>query len=135
MFAVVWTTDVGAFFAGRSLGGPKLWSAVSPKKTWSGFVGGLLGAVAIGTAVAALGPVFGAEPPFGLAAVAVVSAAASLVSQVGDLLESALKRQFSVKDSGHLIPGHGGVMDRLDGFVAVALLVAIALFGSRVVER
>jgi phosphatidate cytidylyltransferase len=129
MFAVVWTTDVAAYFAGRRFGGPKLWPSVSPKKTWSGFAAGLVGGAAAATLLVAL-----AAPdaiPGGLVAVALASAAASVASQLGDLGESAMKRRFAVKDSGRLIPGHGGVMDRLDGFAAVALLCGLALVGAR----
>jgi phosphatidate cytidylyltransferase len=131
MFAVVWSTDIAAFFVGRRLGGPKLWRRVSPGKTWSGFAGGLVAATLAGIAVAMIAREHGSALPFGLGAVAAVSALASIVAQLGDLGESALKRHFAVKDSGHLIPGHGGVMDRLDGFVAVAFLVGIALLGAR----
>lgn len=131
MFAVVWTTDIVAYFTGRRLGGPKLWPSVSPKKTWSGFLGGLIGAVLAGVAVAALASRNGASVTSNLAVVAVASAVASVASQLGDLAESAMKRRFGAKDSGRLIPGHGGVMDRLDGFVAVALLVGLALAGTR----
>ena len=128
MFACVWTTDVTAYFVGRRFGGPKLWPSVSPKKTWSGFAGGLLGAMAACMLVAALASEASRTT---LGAIAVASAVASVASQFGDLAESALKRRFGVKDSGQLIPGHGGVMDRLDGFVAVALLVGLALAGAR----
>ena len=131
MFAVVWTTDIAAYFAGRRLGGPKLWPSVSPKKTWSGFTGGLVGAILAGVAVAVLAARNGAHQSAGLAAVALAAAVASIASQLGDLAESAMKRRFGAKDSGRLIPGHGGVMDRLDGFVAVALLVGLALAGTR----
>jgi phosphatidate cytidylyltransferase len=131
MFGVVWTTDVVAYFTGRAFGGPKLAARISPKKTWSGFVGGLAGATLVGTLVVHLGRRFGAEPPIGLLWVALASAVASVASQIGDLAESGLKRRFGAKDSGHLIPGHGGVMDRLDGFAAVALLCGVALAGSR----
>lgn len=134
MFAVVWTTDVSGYFVGRALGGPKLWPRVSPGKTWSGFAGGVAGAVVAGSAVALAAPRFGASPPLGPLGVALVSALASVASQGGDLAESALKRRCGVKDSGRLIPGHGGVMDRLDGFVAVAALVGLALAGSRFVR-
>ncbi|HEV2558833.1 MAG TPA: phosphatidate cytidylyltransferase [Microvirga sp.] len=127
MFAVTWATDVAAYFTGRRLGGPKLWPQVSPKKTWSGFFGGLVGAVACGLAVVAGATSLGWQPPAGLTAVALASALASVLSQLGDLAESALKRSFDVKDSGFLIPGHGGVMDRLDGFWCVCGLVGLAL--------
>ena len=108
MFAVVWSTDVVAYFTGRTLGGPKLMPRVSPKKTWSGALGGLAGAVAAGIGIVA-----------------------SVLSQGGDLVESGLKRRYGVKDSGASIPGHGGVMDRLDGFFAVALLAALYLILRR----
>lgn len=127
MFAVVWMTDSVAYFVGRAVGGPKLWPAVSPKKTWSGFVGGLVGAVLAGTAVAAFAQSKGALEFLDLLIIAFLSALASVVSQGGDLAESAMKRHFGVKDSGTLIPGHGGFMDRLDGFAAVAILLCLLL--------
>lgn len=120
LFAVVWVSDIMAYFCGRLIGGPKLWPRVSPKKTWSGFIGGTAFSVAAATGVAAA---FGAPS---LLPVAIVSLAAAVISQGGDLFESSLKRRFGVKDSGTLIPGHGGLMDRLDGFV-LAGLFALAL--------
>jgi len=117
---VVWATDIGGYFAGRLIGGPKLWPQVSPKKTWAGAIGGFVASLAVAIAFAALG-LGKAIPVLGLAAVL------SVASQLGDLFESAVKRRFGVKDSSHIIPGHGGLMDRLDGFVA-AIAVA-ALFG------
>ena len=109
LFAIVWGSDVLAYFTGRTFGGPKLWPRVSPKKTWSGFIGGtLFAALAAGLVGGSLVLV-----PIGAVLVA--------ISQGGDLLESALKRRFDAKDASHLIPGHGGVMDRLDGFLAAAL--------------
>ncbi|MGU3539371.1 phosphatidate cytidylyltransferase [Methylobacterium sp. A54F] len=133
MFAVVWSTDVIAYFTGRTFGGPKLMPAVSPKKTWSGAVGGLVGGVAAGTLLVALARAEGWSPLAGtsLVLVAALSAAASVLSQAGDLVESALKRRYGVKDSGRSIPGHGGVMDRLDGFFAVALLAGLTLILRR----
>jgi phosphatidate cytidylyltransferase len=131
MFAVVWTTDVAAYFTGRRLGGPKLWPRVSPKKTWSGFLGGLAAGTLAGWLVALVAGRYGWTPPASLAVIALLSGVASVASQLGDLAESALKRSFDVKDSSHLIPGHGGVMDRLDGFWAVVVLVGIALVSSR----
>lgn len=118
LFAVVWTTDVAAFFTGRAIGGPKLLVSISPKKTWSGAVGGLIGAVAAGGVVATLAGLPTVVP------VLVLAAFASVVSQAGDLYESGIKRFFMVKDSSQLIPGHGGVMDRVDGLVAAAVLLA-----------
>lgn len=117
---VVWAADIGGYFAGRGVGGPKLWPSVSPKKTWAGAIGGFFGSLAVAGAFAAAGA-GKAWPLLALAAVL------SVISQLGDLFESAVKRQFGVKDSSHLIPGHGGLMDRLDGFVAA--IVAAAILG------
>jgi phosphatidate cytidylyltransferase len=119
LFAVVWATDIAAYFTGRAIGGPKLWPAVSPKKTWSGAIGGTVAAVVCAMAVAHV-----ASLP-SLSAIGVLAVALSIASQAGDFLESAIKRRFGAKDSGALIPGHGGLMDRLDGFVAAALLAAL----------
>jgi phosphatidate cytidylyltransferase len=121
LFAVVWGTDVCAYFAGRALGGPKLWPRVSPKKTWSGALGGVAGAVVLGMLV-----IMAFGRPVRWPAL-VVAAGLSAVSQAGDLYESAVKRHFGAKDSSHLIPGHGGFMDRLDGFIFA--VVATASFG------
>jgi phosphatidate cytidylyltransferase len=115
LFAIVWTTDVSAYFAGRALGGPKLLPVVSPKKTWSGAIVGVVGAVVVALFVASL---FGS---FNRTSIIVIAFVLSIVSQCGDLFESWVKRHFGAKDSSHLIPGHGGVMDRLDGFWAAAL--------------
>ncbi|WP_052600490.1 phosphatidate cytidylyltransferase [Microvirga lotononidis] len=127
MFAVVWATDIAAYFTGRTFGGPKLCPPISPKKTWSGFMGGVVAAALGGVLVAWVGQKFGLGLPFGLLGTAVISVVASVASQIGDLGESALKRHCNVKDSSHLIPGHGGVMDRLDGFWAVCLIAAAVL--------
>jgi phosphatidate cytidylyltransferase len=121
LFAVVWTTDIAAYFAGRAVGGPKLMPHVSPNKTWSGAVGGLAAAVVVAVAVAKV-----ADLP-GLLAIAMLAVVLSVLAQAGDLFESFLKRKFGAKESSHLIPGHGGLMDRLDGFVAAS--VAAALIG------
>jgi phosphatidate cytidylyltransferase len=124
--AIVWATDIMAYFVGRFVGGPKLWMRVSPKKTWSGAAGGAIGAVAAAIAVARYANLANWVALGGLALVL------SVVSQAGDLFESAFKRRFGVKDSSHIIPGHGGFMDRLDGFVAaaaVALMIGIARGG------
>jgi phosphatidate cytidylyltransferase len=118
LFAVVWATDTGAYFAGRLIGGPKLWPAVSPKKTWAGAAGGLVAAVLAGLAVAALA---GLPVAPALILVAIVL---SLVGQAGDLAESSLKRLFGVKDSGNIIPGHGGLMDRVDGLIFASVAAA-----------
>jgi phosphatidate cytidylyltransferase len=116
LFAVVWTTDVLGYFAGRAFGGPKLMPAVSPKKTWSGAIAGTFGAMIVAVLIAAL---FGS---FNRPAIALIALLLSVVAQLGDLMESWVKRQFGAKDASQLIPGHGGVMDRLDGFWAAALL-------------
>ncbi|GJE19405.1 phosphatidate cytidylyltransferase [Methylobacterium marchantiae] len=133
MFAVVWSTDIVAYITGRTFGGPKLMPSVSPKKTWSGSLGGLAAGVAAGTGLVIAARSQGwttlADAP--LVVVAVTSAVASILSQAGDLAESALKRHYGVKDSGRSIPGHGGVMDRLDGFFAVAVLAGLYLIAHR----
>ena len=116
IFAVVWTTDVMAYFTGHAVGGPKLCPAVSPKKTWSGAVGGTLCATAVAFALSRAAAV--GNP----ANLALIGLMLSVLAQVGDLLESWIKRRFGAKDASHLIPGHGGVMDRLDGFWAAALV-------------
>ncbi len=118
---VVWVTDIGGYFAGRGIGGPKLWPRVSPKKTWAGAIGGFAASLAVAIGFSALG--HGKAWPL-----LVLAAALSIAAQFGDLFESAVKRRFGVKDSSHIIPGHGGIMDRLDGFVAAIVLAAI--FGS-----
>jgi phosphatidate cytidylyltransferase len=115
---VVWVTDIGGYFAGRGIGGPKLWPRVSPKKTWAGAIGGFAASLVIAFGFAAFG--LGKTGPLLLA-----GAVLSIVSQLGDLFESAVKRRFGVKDSSHLIPGHGGLLDRLDGFVAAVVVAAI----------
>ena len=119
LFAVVWATDIGAYFFGRSLGGPKLAPQLSPKKTWSGAIAGLACA-----AIAAVLVVQVARVGSVIAAI-IVAIVLSVLAQAGDLFESALKRRFGVKDSSFLIPGHGGLMDRLDGFVAAAVLACL----------
>jgi phosphatidate cytidylyltransferase len=116
LFAVVWATDVLGYFAGRAFGGPKLMPAVSPKKTWSGAIVGTLGAMIVAVLLAES---FGS---FSVGAIALVALLLSVMAQLGDLLESWIKRQFGAKDASQLIPGHGGVMDRLDGFWAAALV-------------
>jgi phosphatidate cytidylyltransferase len=115
---VVWVTDIGGYFAGRGLGGPKLWPRVSPKKTWAGAIGGFAASIALALGFVVLG--LGRIAPL-----LVLGAIISIVSQLGDLFESAVKRRFGVKDSGQIIPGHGGLLDRLDGFVAAVVLATI----------
>ena len=114
---VVWVTDIGGYFAGRGIGGPKLWPRVSPKKTWAGAIGGFVASLAIAAGFAAFK--LGETGPLLL-----LAAALSIASQLGDLFESAVKRRFGVKDSSQIIPGHGGLLDRLDGFVAAVALAA-----------
>jgi len=115
---VVWASDIGGYFAGRAIGGPKLWPRVSPKKTWAGALGGFAASLVVAAAFAGFG--FAKLLPMLL-----LGAVLSIASQFGDLFESAVKRHFGVKDSSHIIPGHGGLMDRLDGFVAAIALAAI----------
>jgi phosphatidate cytidylyltransferase len=122
LFAVVWGTDVMAYFGGRLIGGPKLWPRVSPGKTWSGFWVGVGSGAAAGTLVVAYAATPGEAPLF---PVFLLGLAAAAVSQGGDLFESMVKRRYGVKDSGRLIPGHGGAMDRLDGFIFAAIFAAL----------
>jgi phosphatidate cytidylyltransferase len=118
LLLVVWASDIGAYLVGRALGGPKLAPTISPGKTWSGAAGGLLAAAAVGLAIALSAS--------GLPGwTTLVAGALGVVSQGGDLLESAIKRRFGVKDSGRLIPGHGGLLDRLDGVLAAAPMAAL----------
>jgi phosphatidate cytidylyltransferase len=123
LFAATWAADIGAFAVGSMLRGPKLWPRFSPNKTWSGFVGGLLAAMAAGTLMALL-PAF----QLNLWAAASIGFTVGLATMAGDLWESALKRRFGVKDSGDLIPGHGGLLDRVDGLMfAVVVMAALRL--------
>ena len=118
---VVWATDIGGYFAGRGIGGPKLWPRVSPKKTWAGAIGGFAASLVVALGFAAFG--LGKTGP-----ILLLGAVLSIASQFGDLFESAVKRRFGVKDSSHIIPGHGGLLDRLDGFVAAVVMAAILGF-------
>jgi phosphatidate cytidylyltransferase len=125
LFAVVWVTDILGYFVGRAVGGPRLALRISPKKTWAGAIGGALGAVAAAV-------VFAAPAGYSIVGLGATAFALSLVSQGGDLIESGFKRHFGVKDASHVIPGHGGLMDRLDGFIAaagVAVLIGIVRAG------
>ena len=124
LFAVVWGADVAAYFGGRLIRGPRLWPSVSPGKTWSGAVAGALIGAALGLLLA--GWTNRIDRLFGL------GLATAVVSELGDLFESALKRRFGVKDSSNLIPGHGGLMDRLDAFVAASVFAAlVAVFNAK----
>lgn len=122
VFAIVWTTDIAAYFSGKAFGGAKLAPSISPNKTWAGFHGGIAGATLVAGAWALfmdlgfnallLAPVF------------------SVAAQLGDLFESWMKRKAGVKDSGALLPGHGGIFDRLDGLLPVAILTALCVVGD-----
>lgn len=118
VFLVVWITDSLGYFVGRGVGGPKLWPRVSPNKTWAGALGGFFGSLVV-AALLALAGFIAWLPALALGGLL------SIASQLGDLLESAVKRRFGVKDSSQLIPGHGGLLDRLDGFVAAIVVAAL----------
>ncbi|EIE52578.1 phosphatidate cytidylyltransferase [Salipiger aestuarii] len=118
LVCVVVITDVGGYFAGRMIGGPKLWPRVSPKKTWSGAVAGWIGAAIVGL-------IFAGTTHAGVGLMG-ISVAISMASQIGDLAESTVKRRAGVKDSSNLLPGHGGLLDRFDGMLGAALFLLIA---------
>ena len=122
LMLVTWATDIFAYFAGRSIGGPKLAPEISPNKTWAGLIGGMAGAALVGAAAAWL---FGLGEPF-----VWLGAPMGLIAQLGDLYESRVKRRLGVKDSGALLPGHGGVLDRLDGLLPVILATFLVLLAS-----
>jgi phosphatidate cytidylyltransferase len=118
LFVVVWAADICAYFAGRLIGGPRLAPVISPRKTWAGLLGAIAGGIAAGIAVAYV---------MGLASLislGLLGGVLAVIEQLGDLFESALKRHYGMKDSGRLIPGHGGVLDRVDGLVAASLVLA-----------
>jgi phosphatidate cytidylyltransferase len=123
VLTLVWATDIFAYFAGRAIGGPKIAPKISPKKTWAGLAGGVAGAMLVGGAVA---DAAGFPAPL----FATLSGGLAVLAQAGDFFESWLKRRVGVKDSGTLLPGHGGIMDRVDGLVPVAVLVAAALIAK-----
>jgi phosphatidate cytidylyltransferase len=118
---IVWVTDILGYFAGRGFGGPKLWVRVSPNKTWAGAIGSTVGSLIVAI-------IFAWWAGADIVSLAILGVALSVIAQLGDLLESAVKRHFGVKDSSHIIPGHGGLLDRLDGLVAA--VVAAALIGA-----
>ena len=124
LMAAVWATDIFAFFAGRAIGGRKLAPVLSPNKTWSGLAGGV-------TAAALVSIVFAIWASASWLWLAIWGVLTAVAAQAGDLAESAMKRRFGVKDSGHLIPGHGGILDRVDGLLAALLfLAAVRLLGG-----
>jgi len=123
LMAVAWSADSAAFIAGSALKGPKLWPRFSPNKTWSGFVAGLIAGIVAAEAIAVCLPQLGG-PPHGWALI--VGVVAGLATMAGDLWESMLKRRFGVKDAGSLIPGHGGLLDRVDGLMFAVLAVSAA---------
>ena len=118
VFSVVWATDICAYFVGKKIGGPKLAPKISPKKTWSGLVGGVIGALCVGAVAAFFADDFSIR-------LVIFSGSLAVIAQLGDLGESMLKRYFDVKDSGSIIPGHGGLLDRVDGLVPVVPLVLV----------
>jgi len=120
LFAVAWAADIGAFLAGNALKGPKLWPRYSPNKTWSGFIGGLAASVLSAVSVAHW------LMHLSLAGAAFIGLLGGLATMMGDLWESMLKRRFGVKDSGDLIPGHGGLLDRVDGLMFATVVFAVA---------
>ncbi len=127
LFAVVWSTDIAAYFTGKTLGGPRLSPRWSPNKTWSGLMGGVAAAALAGGIIAfAIGNT-------SVVRLAALSGVMAIIAQMGDIFESSLKRRAGVKDSSSIIPGHGGVMDRLDGLITVstlALLIGLARGGE-----
>jgi len=120
LFAATWAADIGAFVFGNLLKGPKLWPRFSPNKTWAGFVGGLVTAVAASVGVAAI------FMRLSLVGAGLIGLAGGLGTMAGDLWESLLKRRFGVKDSGDIIPGHGGLLDRVDGLMFAVMVFAVA---------
>ena len=122
VFIVTWTTDIGAYFAGRAIGGPKLAPSISPNKTWAGLIGGMISAGLVGWSWVQFTGL-----PTGLIWLA---PAFAFAAQGGDLFESWLKRRAGAKDSGSILPGHGGILDRLDGLVVVAVLTALFQAGG-----
>ncbi len=127
LMAVVWATDIGAYAAGRAIGGPKLAPRISPKKTWAGLIGGMVCAAAISELLlrqSGFWRVLVTMPvqPF------IVGMAFAIISQAGDLFESWVKRRFGVKDSGNIIPGHGGILDRVDGLMFAAPVFALLVY-------
>ena len=125
LMLLVWASDIGAYMTGRLVGGPKLAPSISPNKTLSGALGGLVTAVGVALLVS-----FIVQPPGSVARTVIMAAILGIVAQAGDLFESAIKRQVGAKDSGHLIPGHGGLLDRLDALLAAAPIAALLALAS-----
>jgi len=123
LVAIVVTTDVMGYFAGRIIGGPKFWPRVSPKKTWSGTIAGWVGAVIVFFLLVWMYPSAAGRIP--VPQIIGVAVALSLASQLGDIAESAIKRRCAIKDSSGLIPGHGGVMDRFDGMIGAGVAMSL----------
>ncbi|TVQ85147.1 MAG: phosphatidate cytidylyltransferase [Micavibrio sp.] len=123
VLAMIWATDICAYFTGRAIGGPKMAPKISPNKTWAGLGGGLVGAAAVAAGFALGGFTPAVFTEWTLLCMAALGAAFAVIGQIGDLLVSALKRKYGIKDTGNLIPGHGGVLDRID-----ALLLAVPVF-------
>ena len=126
LFAATWAADIGAFAVGSTLKGPKLWPRFSPNKTWSGFIGGLAAAMGAGSLMASI-PAF----QLNIWAAAFIGLTVGLATMAGDLWESAIKRRFGVKDSGDLIPGHGGLLDRVDGLMFAVVVMAAARWANQ----
>ncbi|APZ98816.1 phosphatidate cytidylyltransferase [Sphingopyxis sp. QXT-31] len=127
VFAMVWASDIGAYFAGRAFGGARLAPKISPAKTWSGLFGGMIAALVVGATLGDRADIVGVPLWIGLVM--------GLLSQLGDLGESWMKRRAGVKDSGKLIPGHGGIFDRVDGLLPVALILGGLAFAGELVVR
>ncbi len=125
LMLTVWATDTGAYFAGRLVGGPKLAPRLSPKKTWAGLIGAAVSAAAVGALLPWFDPKAPSPPEL-----AAAGALLAIVAQAGDLAKSSVKRRFGVKDSSHLIPGHGGLFDRVDGLLAASLVLAVWQWAS-----
>jgi phosphatidate cytidylyltransferase len=130
VFVVAWSSDILAYLAGSLIGGPKLWPKFSPNKTWAGFTAGLIGGSAAGLLLTSLLD-FGVHPAWGAA----LGLAGALATMAGDLWESALKRRFGVKDAGSIIPGHGGLLDRVDGMMFAVVVIAAARLAIMLAER
>lgn len=127
VLAMVWATDIGAYFAGRAFGGARLAPSISPSKTWSGLIGGMVAALVASTTIGDRAGIIGVPLWIGLFM--------GLLAQLGDLGQSWMKRKAGVKDSGNLIPGHGGVFDRVDGVIPVALLMGLLAFAGTLTLR